>query len=231
MEPLSMLTFGAIKTLIMEFLKTYGLKGLFAIAAIVGVYHYGQLQYDKGVAITTVKYQKQNEDALLAQKTTFENKIVEIQKKNKQLEADKLAAQVIADKIRHENTVIYTKLEEIRRETKTSVAGQSTPFTVGFVGLYNVAFETADGRAEQTGPVDVFTVVRASRIGERSPAPSLSDPIAVTTDQVLDVTTKNAELLGTCIADRKAMKEFFIKICNRGDCTASGSAIKQALGQ
>lgn len=232
MELLTLLSLGGIKkilgSLFTDFFQKYGLKGLFVILMGIGIFYYGQIQYERGVTKTSYAYELANNKNLKDQKDYYEKQLSELKDRNQKLEKDRLSAVALAERYRKQNDEQFKTIKELQRVTQTSITGQSHPFTVGFAGLFNASLKAANGGPESE-PTDVFSIIRASGVNQGSTVPNLSDPIKISTDQVLDVSIANAELLGRYISERRALKQYFIDICKRGMCTTNGSDLERYL--
>lgn len=122
-----------------------------------------------------------------------------------------------------QNNTLQSQLTEARHHVQLSTTDPTHPFSIGFVGLFNLAtknsqlpFSYSNGSASNSiEPKDIY---KASFYDPGLGPLDLAKPASVTTDDVLRVVQTNMKIANQCIDDRKALKEYIDKLCSQGYC-------------
>lgn len=216
---------------IKDFFGAYGLKILALVALIAAFWGYGQYQYRAGYSAAKVECAQTQVSELKAAKAAetkalkeqkialdkaYKAEIAKVEAENTVLANARVRAEAKANELNRQMTTYYHKLNEISKHVPLSTQSNDTPFTVGFVGLFNLA--TEGKRSSGADPISEAEIINAARLGEGSPTTSLSDPAKVSVEYLLDTVSYNAGIMNQCITERKQMQSFIKEVCALGVC-------------
>lgn len=221
--------------MVSDFMKKYAKEiiiTVIAVAVCVALFMWYnkklEEQYKAGYTAATLELTKKHETEKLIMQGEYEKLVKAAEDKSQKLAGDLRVAEEQALKNRQQADKYKQKWQETLDHVPLTQAATDRPFTVGFVGMFNLAVKggpaspdaSASGQGGSGGQhqFTVSEISEASGIDFGSATPDLAQSVDLTVKDLLLVDQHNLSVANMCLAERKQMKEFIDKVCAAGLC-------------
>lgn len=204
------------------------------VSAVIG---YGEWRYAHGYAAAENKYIKINNEALNAQLEEhklevdrYTKRLTEADTKKREAESAAKKAEQEAAKQKQRANRFERQYEELLDEVPLSHNDSNNPFTVGFVGMYNLATQGSTSTDTDERKIDLSDVASAAGFTGGSAGVVLTESANLSVKDVLGVIRKNAAIANQCKDERKVFQQFIKDVCDAGYCTGIEPIKTTAIG-
>lgn len=183
--------------------------------------------YNRGYAVAQGKYEKEKADMLALQQAEYEKLLVAAQAREQKAADAATAAEKESIANQKKAKDFENRWREALNHVPLSASTDPFPFTVGFVGMYNLAVKGGIGPSN-TGsdssnpsslpPIDAATISSASGVDFGSGPINLARPVEISIQDLLTVDEVNLSIANQCLRDRETFRMWIKKVCEAGYC-------------
>lgn len=216
--------FGILLNIFKGMFSKAGMIAILILAAIVGLGYVGKRTYDWGYETALTEANAKKAEDIAEAVARYQKQVADAEKQTQVAEQAKQKAERIAAETKAKANTFYNKWQEALDNVQTETHDGVSPFTVGFVGMFNLAVKGKLNGSDNFA-VTLPEVLNAAELGERAATSKVTDPASVSVKDVLMVVKANSELMNSCLTDRNQMRELLEGYCKQGFCIDSNAPV------